>query len=253
MTPQVLFSGQGKVYLHTRDASGNPLGGAFLGNVPDLKVSLNTEVEEHIESTSGLRLTDARLQKANKASISFSLEDFSKENLAIALFGTISAQGTGTVTNEALPNPATLDQLYLLAKQNVSSLVVKDSTGTPKTLAAGQYTSNLKAGSLIINDKTTGGPYTEPFKADYSYAAADQIAMFTQAIPERWLRFEGVNTADGNNVVLVDLYRISFDPLSDLDLINSTIAKFPMKGNVLLDSTKTSGGALGQFGRIIKV
>lgn len=250
---QVLFSGQGKLTLHIRDALGNPLGGYFIGNTPDLKITQSSDIEEHIESQTGSRLVDFRLQKSNKASISFSLEDFTKENIALGAYGTATTLGTGTVTAEALPSPVTVDDLYILQHQNVSSVVVKDSSGVPKTLASAQYVVNPKAGSLVIADKTTGAPYVEPFKLDYAYGAADQISMFTQPVPERWLRFEGVNTADGNNVVVVDLYRISLDPFSDLDLINSSINKFPVKGSVLVDFTKPSGGALGQFGRIIKI
>jgi hypothetical protein len=81
------------------------------------------------------------------------------------------------VTAEALPNPVTAGSLYLLAKQNVSSVVVKDASGTPKTLPVAQYSLNAKHGSLVINDKTTGGPYVEPFKVDYAYTSwqAQQI------------------------------------------------------------------------------
>lgn len=250
---QTLFAGAGKVYLHTRDALGNPLGGIFLGNVPDLKVQLATEVEEHIENQSGSNLTDARLQKSNKASINYTLEDFNEDNLALALYGQVLTISAGTVTGEVLPSPLSINQLYQLQKQNVSSLVITDSTGSPKTLAAGQYAVNAKPGSFIIADKTTGGAYLEPFKAAYSYGAAKQIAMFTQPVPERWLRFEGINVADNNNAVICDLYRLSLDPIGELGLITSSFGKFPMKGSVLVDSTKAQGGALGQFGRIVKV
>ena len=47
--------------------------------------------------------------------------------------------------------------------------------------------------------------------------------MFTLPIPERWVRFEGVNTADGNKEVLVDFYKVSFDPAAEFDLINDAI------------------------------
>lgn len=250
---QVLFAGQGRVYLHTRDVAGNPQAGQFLGNVPELKVSLSTETEDHIEDQTGNSLVDGRLQKANKANLSLTLEDFNEDSLALALYGTILTVAGSTVTGEILPNPLGLNQLGQLQKRNVSSLVITDSTGSPKTLPGGQYTTNAKAGSIIITDKTTGGPYVEPFKAAYTYGASKEIAMFTQGIPERWLRFEGINIADGGNTVVCDLYRVALDPISDLSLIQKSFAKFPMAGSVLVDSTKSSVGALGQFGRIIKV
>ncbi len=60
------FSGQGRVYIGARDSNGNPLGLNFVGNVPELKVSLSVETLEHQESTSGQRLTDLQLIKTKK-------------------------------------------------------------------------------------------------------------------------------------------------------------------------------------------
>ena len=41
------FSGQGRVYIGARDSAGNPQGLAYVGNVPELKVSLSVETLEH--------------------------------------------------------------------------------------------------------------------------------------------------------------------------------------------------------------
>ncbi|MCT9070797.1 hypothetical protein N6G06_05395 [Cupriavidus gilardii] len=171
------FSGQGRVYIGARDTAGNPQGLSFVGNVPELKVSLSVETLEHQESTSGQRLTDLQLIKTKKGEFACTLEELIAVNLGLALYGTTIEQVSGTVTAEALPNPVTAGSLYLLAKQNVSSVVVKDASGTPKTLPVAQYSLNAKHGSLVINDKTTGGPYVEPFKVDYAYTSwqAQQI------------------------------------------------------------------------------
>jgi len=55
------FSGQGRVFIGARDNNGNPQGLVYVGNVPDLKVSLSVETLEHQESQSGQRLTDLQL------------------------------------------------------------------------------------------------------------------------------------------------------------------------------------------------
>lgn len=245
------FSGQGRVFIGARDTNGNPQGLVFVGNVPELKVSLSVETLEHQESQSGQRLTDLQLIKTKKGEFSCTLEELVASNLELALYGSTTAVTAGTVTGEALPNPVTLGSLYLLSKQNVSSVVIKDSSATPKTLPATQYTVNAKHGSVIINDKTTGGPYVEPFKADYSYGAANVTAMFTQPLPERWVRFEGLNTADANREVVIDLYRVAINPTKDLSVIGNDLMKFELSGQVLADLTKPATGTLGQFGRIV--
>lgn len=245
------FSGQGRVYIGARDTAGNPQGLNFVGNVPELKVSLSVETLEHQESTSGQRLTDLQLIKTKKGEFACTLEELIAVNLGLALYGTTTEQVSGTVTAEVLPNPITVGSLYLLAKQNVSSVVVKDSSATPKILPAGQYNLNAKHGSLSITDKTTDGPFVEPFKVDYAYGAAQSTALFTQPLPERWVRFEGLNTADSNREVVIDLYRVAINPAKELSIITEELLKFELSGQVLADTLKPAAGDLGQFGRIV--
>ena len=245
------FSGQGRVYIGARDAAGNPQGLSYVGNVPELKVSLSVETLEHQESTSGQRLTDLQLIKTKKGEFSCTLEELVPVNLELALYGTTTQVAAGTVTGEALPNPVTPGSLYLLAQQNVSSVVVRDSSATPQTLPPTQYTVNSKHGSIMINDATTGGPYTEPFTVDYAYGTAQSTAMFTQPLPERWVRFEGLNTADSNREVVIDLYRVAINPANELSVITDELLKFELSGQVLADTLKPAAGDLGQFGRIV--
>ena len=82
---------------------------------------------------------------------------------------------------------------------------------------------------------------------------ATEIGIFTQALPERFLRLEGINTAQGNAKVLVELYRVAFDPLKEISLISDDYNKFEMEGSLLADATKPFDAALGQFGRIIQL
>jgi hypothetical protein len=245
------FSGQGRVYIGARDINGNAAGLKFVGNVPDLKLALSVDTLEHQESQSGQRLTDLQLIKTKKGEFSCTLEELLQANLELALYGSTTAGVSGTVTAEVLANVIAPGSLYLLSHQNVSSVVVKDSTGSPKTLSPSQYTVNAKHGSISINDVTTGAPYVEPYKVDYSYGAVNATAMFTQPLPERWVRFEGLNTADSNREVVIDLYRVAINPAKDLSVIGNDLMKFELSGQVLADLTKSATGAFGQFGRII--
>lgn len=245
------FSGQGRVFLAARDNNGNPLALRWVGNVSDLKVSLNTETIEHKESYSGQRLTDLQLIKSKDGEVSCTLEDFSVENLELSLYGTTTSSTGGTVTAEALPTGIVAGETRLLANPFVSNVVIKDSSGTPKTLPATQYTVQANQGAIAFNDITTGGPYTQPFKVDYTYGSRKAVAMFRSARPEVWLRFDGVNTADGNKPVILDLYRVAISPTKDLSMIADDLQKFELSGRVLADLTKVNDTVLGQFGRLI--
>lgn len=243
---------QGRVYLGKRDINGNPIEVRSPGNVAELKLSLKTDVLEHYESQSGQRSLDHRMIKSKSATINLSIEEFTKENLALALYGTHVATASGTVTDEPIGGaiPVVGDR-YFLAHPKVSTLILKDSTGTPATLTLGtHYTADTDFGAIQFLD-TTG--LTAPYKASYAFGDVSEIGIFTQPLPERYLRLEGLNTAQGNAKVLVELYRVAFDPLKELALISTEYNKFDLEGSLLADSTKPYDAVLGQFGRIVQI
>ena len=114
------FSGQGRVYIGARDDLGNPAGLTFVGNVPELKVSLSVDTIEHQEAQSGQRLTDLQLIKTKKGEFACTLEELIATNLALALYGTTTTIAPGTVTGELLPNPVTAGSL---SREHAGSLL----------------------------------------------------------------------------------------------------------------------------------
>ncbi|WP_127476556.1 hypothetical protein [Sulfurivermis fontis] len=243
---------QGRVYLGNRDANGHPIDVRSPGNVADLSLSLKTDVIEHYESQSGQRAVDLRLVKQKSATIALTIEEFTKENLALALYGNYLDTTGGSVTAETVggTSPVVGDR-YFLAHPKVSALTIVDSAATPVTLTAGtHYTADEDFGAVQFLDITG---LTPPFKASYTFGAVSEIGLFTQPLPERYLRFEGLNTAAGNAKVLIELYRVAFDPLKKLDIISNDLNKFELEGSLLADASKPYDALLGQFGRIVQI
>lgn len=243
---------QGRVYLAERDAFGNPINTRMPGNVASLTISLDTDVIEHFESMSGQRAVDLLLVKQKKANVSLVIEEFTEENLALALYGSAIFSAGGTVTAETVGGASpVVGERYFLAHQKISNLTLQDSASSPTTLTDGvHYTVDLDFGAVVFLDLTG---LTPPFKANYSYGAVDEVSIFTQPIPERYLRFEGVNTATGNTKTLVELYRVAFSPAKQIDFITDDLAKFELEGSLLADPTKPYNATLGQFGRIVQI
>lgn len=188
--------------------------------------------------------------KQKSATVALTIEEFTKENLSLALYGSHVTGSGGSVINESVggANPVLGDR-YFLAHPKVSALTVVDSAGTPATLTEGtHYTLDADFGALQFLDVTG---FTAPFKASYTFGAVTEIGIFTQPLPERFLRLEGVNTAAGNAKVLIELYRVAFDPLKKFDIISNDLNKFELEGSLLADSTKPYDAVLGQFGRIV--
>ena len=83
--------------------------------------------------------------------------------------------------------------------------------------------------------------------------AVDMCHAVVECRSERYLRLEGINTAQGNAKVLVELYRVAFDPLKEISFISDEYNKFELEGSLLADTTKPYDAVLGQFGRIVQL
>ena len=241
------FSFQGKVFVGTRLAGGLPGPLTWVGDAPKCDVSLQTESEERKESYSGNRLTSARLQKGNTATIALTLNWANADNLAIGLYGTKLNVVSGSVTAEALPTVAVGDYVAL-QHGGISSVVVKDSAGTPATLTAGTHyeVDSANGGTLKFLNLAS---FVQPFEVDYAYTASADVTMFTATPPERYVFLDGINTVD-NSPVRLRLYRVKFDPMSNLPLINEGFGSIEMSGSVLYDSEAAADSDLGGFGKI---
>lgn len=231
------FSGQGIVYLD------DGTGFVDAGNVPELKLSFETQNVEHKEARTGNRLIDMRMVTDKSCNASITLEGFDPETLKKALYATSTASAAGTgVTEEII---AKLGKVVPLSKIKVSSVVVKDAaTGLITYELNKNYTVNTETGSLYIMTaaEQTAASAVSSIDADdvldvtFNHAAQVSVDAFKASQKEYKLRFEGLNTADDNSPVVVTINRFRPDPLKDLGLITSELNSFVMEGAALADT-----------------
>lgn len=237
-----LFSFQGKIYLGERSAQGKLLKPTWVGNSPTTTVQMQTETTNKTESFSGNRLPYGRLRRGKTATINLTLDEWLLQTLILGLHGKSVPVTSGTVTAETLPTGLVAGDLVRLDHNFVSGVALTDSAGTPATVP---HTVESANSGLIKLGTLTG--LTEPYKAAYSYADAQGLSIFAEAPPERWLFLDGINTENGRPV-LVDLYRVSFDPISELGLIHDEYGQLSMTGSVLYDPLNANGSTMHGFG-----
>lgn len=249
------YYGQGRISIALRDPTTGLSGKwRWIGDVSALSVKLTVDKVTHNESYSG-QLAQTRMFPTKKtATLDMTINQIDTDNLALALFGTSVLTAGGTVTAEALPAGLAANDVFYLANPGVANLVITDSTATPKTLVAGT--------DYLVEDPAFGrcrllqlGTYTQPFKAAYKFGDRKAVGMFTAAQPNVAVRYEGVNLAEANAPVMVDLYKVATDPLAELALISTgnDVAGMQVTGGILLDSSKVATGVLGQFGAITQI
>lgn len=249
----VYFSGQGIVYVADRAANGTIGTYRDVGNVPSLVVSLETDVQDHKESRTGKRLTDYRLITENRARVTMTLEKFTKKNLMLMMYGSDQTTTSNTVVTNEVLNPDCLTvavgDIYFTKYPTLSSVTLR-TNATALTLNT-HYSLDTATGQITILNISTMVAGT--LNIDYTSAAHDSVVLFKDPNKERAMRFSGLNTADSERKVIVELYRIIFDPAGNVDLINDELAQFEVEGSVLVDTTREPDAKLGGFGRVINL
>ncbi len=244
------FSLQGKVYLGERLSNGKPGAMHWVNDAAVLNISASVTEEKRKESYSGQRLTSATLNSGTEVTFNLTLNHATAHNLALGLYGEQRTVASSSVTDEEMPAGLIVGDKVVLDRGDISSLVVKDSAGTPATLVLNtDYRIESAEGGVI--EILNLGSYTQPFTADYTYGASLDVTMFTQAAPVRYLMLDGVNTVDGSGErVRAKLYKVKFNPVSQFDLINSSFGELALTGTALFDALSEPDDALGGFGRL---
>jgi hypothetical protein len=209
---------------------------------------MEIQTSEHTESFSGQRLPYGRMTTKKSANTTLTLFEMRPEVLALALYANRVETVAGTVTAETLPDDLAVGDLTVLDHPMVSGLVLTDSTGTPVTLDEGEDYALENPTSGLVRILDTSG-FTQPFKAAYSYASVTDTLILTTTPPERWVQMVGVNTLN-DEPVIVDLYRVRFEPASQLPLHNEEFGSFELSGSLLVDAALAANANLGGFGRV---
>ncbi len=309
------YSGQGRLLIGERSATGQGVNFIAVGNVTSLTIDLAVTKFEHKESMSGVRSIDATIITEQKATIKFSTESLSLDNLSLGMFGEKATTSSTVITDEshvytdagivALKYPAvsalsistgTTETVVYIRVTNggsgyatVPTVGITGGAGTGATATA-QISGGVVTGITITAPGsgyttvptvaiTSGGgtgatatAYTGQTLAlttdytldadfgtiypvatstklidgitlliDYTTGVHDKVDALTSGVaPERFMRFEGLNTYDGS-LVLVNLPRVALDPITGLEFINENFGKADFTGNILLDSNITVG------------
>jgi len=242
------FSFQGKVHLGERLSSGKPGRMRWVDDASTLNIGLTADKEERSESWSGQRLTSVVLPKAKKANFTLVVNAATAANLALALQSEAVAVATGSVTGEVLPTGLVAGDMIALDHPRISALALTDSAGTPATLDEDtHYRIDSPAGGMIeILDPAS---LVQPFKAAYTHAAYTNLAMFKVPSVERYGILDGINTVDDERVRVL-VYRMQFDPVSELALITDGLGNLNLTGSILFDAVNFRDANLGGFASV---
>lgn len=247
-TKTELYSGQGKVSIARRNELGRPddNGFTFLGNCPRLVTNAEVEVVKHNESQTGKNAVDARFEKTQQIMIESTFDEIVKEAMERYLYGTTTEVAAATITAEAVKAKLGASVPVAQIPDTFTSLT---DVGATTTYTEG--TDYIISPTGMISFPATGSAITDgqSLEANYTAKAERLTTAFTASNESFYLRFDGLNRAKDDAPVVIEMYKVRFDP-SSLEAINEEFAEYELAGDVLYDDCHADNALYGGFMRV---
>lgn len=276
---QDIYLGRGSVELALIGADGKPYEFRHVGNSNTLNLTVESEKLEHQSSRSGVRAIDREIVLSQKIGITLTTDESTNfENLAAFLSGTATAAVTNPATGASetdlqIVDSVALGRSYNLVDASGGRLMDIDASGTPLNfsgasggeLVAGTTTAGsgttLVAGTDYELDATWGTFFilstapnvTAGDKIWFSYTgqgsekAVDEVNMLTVSKQSAFLRFKGINPANSDKQILVDLHSVSLSADGELPLIGEEFAQLTLTGVAERNETGFPSAPVGKI------
>ena len=237
------YYGQGKLYLARRNTAGQALSWRWVGDVSALNIELEFEEKKSRSSVGGRLGNSQRYLTALNGKVTSTWHDFSVENLQILFGANKINQAPNLYAQELLPEGIKSGDRISLIHQNIWGVSINSLI----------YGKDFVVDNLwgVISFLST--PLIQPVIVDYQHSSNDFLSLAGKNAEEFSLRYEGVNLAENSCPVLIEIYRVSLDPVSTMELINNEeqLSGLETTASILYDNLKANDELLGTFGRIV--
>lgn len=236
VSADLLLLGRGKVYFDRLDSAGAPTGELFLGNTPTFEITPTPEeIKKYSSATRAADLIASDVIR-NALTIRIAGDEFSKENLAMALFGDVSTLSqTGSTVTDELITSVLHDRFYATEYRDLSSVVVTGPSGTPLYDVTDDYIVDAVSGRIYI---VPGGAITEGtnIEVDYAYGtiAYNRVRGMNVSSVRGLIRFVG-DPARGTKFE-ARIWRASVRADGAIGFISDEYASWTLAGDIESDA-----------------
>lgn len=247
---------RGKVFIGDRDLATGAIKNLTEFHAAMCEIEVKEERATHYNSSDAVKAKDLSIVAQMDGTVTVDIDTHSPDVLAMALGGEVTVQTSGpTFAAMAFSSGITVGQTYAIpgGHVNLSTLTVTDSAGTPATLAAGtNYTIDLVSGLITF---TNLGSFTQPFKAAGQVAnGANIVSIMTKRGTEKFIRVDGINIADGDKRMVVDIYRAAVGTSKvTAKTEGNDVNKYSFSADLLRDPNALNNSVFGKYGRIVNL
>jgi hypothetical protein len=233
-----ILLGRGKVYFDRFTDAGVQTGEIFLGNTPTFELTPASEdIKKYSSATAAAPLICSDVLRVT-VGIRIVGDEFSKENLAMALFGTVGSytQSTAGVVDESI-TVVEQGRFYPTLYRGLTAVVVTtDPAGTTYTVDV-DYTVDAVSGRIyIVPGGAIAASAAEDILVDYTYAtqALEATRGLTATSVKGRIRFIG-DPARGPKLECI-VWRASVRSDGAISFIGDEYGQFTLAGDVESDA-----------------
>lgn len=248
--------GRGKLYFAEIDGTtGMPLGYRFVGNVPEVTATVESENYEHFRSTQGLRTKDLDIIIQQSVNWTAALENMDKENMALFFsaeedltFVNPAITGFSTqilVIDGALESEATGGKWYQILDATgqlatgitaTNNIDLASTNGTPVTLTEDtDYIVDAPTGKVFFLDTSpiqtiiSGSEgVTATLTADAAAEATAKLGAGSKGETNVAIKFELINAQTDKIEMIFELHKAGVTSNGDAAFISDEVAQLPI-------------------------
>jgi hypothetical protein len=241
---------QGEVWIGDRSVTGSVPSFINIPEVDELTLAISQEKVTHVSKRASMRVKDLDVTVMSSLTGTLKFSSATADMLRQALFGAKATVAAGTITAVSL-GTVVAGEWYKIPGdyRDITLTYIKDSAGSPATMVNGtDYQIDLAAGMV----KCLIATGTMPWLITGTSGVGTGVGLLNERKFEKWLRFKGINVADGDNSVTMDLYKISFSPTKALQLLaaGNEPTQLEIEFEALKDTTKSASATFGNMGDI---
>jgi hypothetical protein len=229
------YVGVGRVWVRPYGTTGAR---RHVGNVSALTLRHNMEIQRQQDFTRPGGGTAIRRERVETIEAAMTWLNFNPQNWQIAMAATLHEVVSGTATAEVVTvHPGSMTPLLHIP--TAITTVTENTDTTPDVYVAGTDYVMTAAGLYV---PSTGSVLTvgQQVRVTYTHAAQTRLegSMGTATVLEAL--FEGLNDADTQKPMIVDLWRMSVPPAEEINLIGLELGEMAVSAELLADATKGS-------------
>lgn len=271
--PAYVWLGRGKILLaKLNTTTGRPYDFRHVGNCKGFGINVETETLPHQNSRSGVKVIDREIVLSQKFNVSLVLDELSFDNLAVFFSGDATAATANPAASAAdtdllIATDAIKGRHYDIRQTDgdrlldlkSGAIVIKSGAGAAtNTLVLGtDYEIDLVWGSVFLRPESS--TFVDGHELYYSYTGGttgtgttfertiDTVDIATQSKSSLFLRYVGINPANDDQQIMLDLHSVSLRADGDLSLIGDEFSEMTLAGVAEKNELGYPSSPVGRF------